>query len=141
VAATDGATALQPIDEACQIGIKIGVQRIAHTGLRREMHHIGKFIRLKQPSRSRSVSDVEFFEPKRRKAAQLTETSTLERGVIVVVEIVDPDDRAALLEKAANDMEPNESGGARHEYWRPVLHARLSPWYHQDASRTSGFLI
>ena len=129
MAAFDGAATLEHVEEAGQVCIDIGVridQRIAHTGLRREMHHIGELMRGEQLGHFGTICDIERLEAKRRKAAQLGEPRLLERGIVVVIEIVDPDDRASLLEQAARHMEPDESRRSGHQYLRTVLHAHSS---------------
>ncbi len=127
VAAGDRATAFQHIEETDQIGIHIGIrvrQRLADAGLGREMHHIGKPVRGKQSRHSVAVGDVQFLEFKRREASQLREPRLLESRIAMVVEIVDADDRASLLEQASRRVHPDEAGRAGHEYW-PALHAGL----------------
>ena len=94
------------------VGVRIG-QRIAHTGLRRQVNDAGDIAVLGDQVFHRSpVGDIQAFEAETVVAAKHIKARLLQRNVIVIIEIIDTDNLVAPLKKRARGMETNESGGA-----------------------------
>src|ERR1051326_7460198 len=101
---------------------------MTHPGLRGEMHHLRKAVRREQCCEARAVSQVALLEAKRGKCRKLVEPSALQRRIVIGVEVVESEDRAAPLQQASRDVIPDEScrpgdqdgivGGAHCVLWR-----------------------
>ena len=75
--------AFEHIAEADQIGVDIARridQRVAHAGLSREVHHIGKAVRGKQCRHPRPIGKIEPRETERGKAASSARRACLSAG-------------------------------------------------------------
>jgi hypothetical protein len=68
---------------------------MAHACLRPEMHYRLEALAGKQRSHASLVRQIEPYEAKTRLSLQLLEPRHLQRYVVVVVEIVEPDDLIA----------------------------------------------
>ena len=117
--------AFQDVLEAPEIRIDIDVwmaQRVAHACLRREMDHAGEAFPLEQSRHPRFVGKVEALEPELCLLLEDREAAFLDPRIVIVVDIVEPDDRPARSQKALGDMEADESGATRDEYlvWHEV---------------------
>src|SRR5436305_10740843 len=91
---------LEHVDEAHQIRPRVGVridQRIAHASLRREMHHARELMVRKQLCDGLAIREVQLLELKRSEAAKLLQSRILQRGIIIIIKVVYPDNRAPLL--------------------------------------------
>ena len=115
-------TGFQHIEETHQIRLAIDlrvVQRVTHTRLSRQMHHLGKALFAEQIQQCRLVDDVHFQEAKTRQARKFLEPRLLECYVVVVVEVVDPDHIVAVQAQAPGRMKADKTGSAgdenRHE--------------------------
>ena len=118
MAASGVPAALQHVQEPRNIGIDVvvrGGQRVAHARLGGEMHHIGEAVLLEQRRHPAAVVEIEFLEPERSVAGQLGDACLLEAGVVIGVEVVDPDHRTARRQQMPRDMEPDEPGRTRHQ--------------------------
>ena len=127
IAAAVVAAAFEYVEEAREVGIHVGVrmvERMANARLRRQMDHDGCALRGEQRGGAIAVGKVELLEPERRERRQLGEAGTLERDVVIRVEIVDADDGAALRGEAPRDVIADEARGAGDE--NRFLHHLLS---------------
>src|SRR5579885_1143403 len=118
MAAAIVAAAFEDVGKADQIGIDIskGIdQRIAHAGLRPEMYDIRKAVLGKEPRHPGAVREVELDEAKTLELCELGEPRLFQLGIIVGIQIVEPDHSASLLRQTAGDVITDESGGAGNE--------------------------
>ena len=108
---------LQQVEVAGDVGADIGARvfhRIAHAGLRGEMHDaVHAFER--HPVHRFVVGDVGAQEGKAGQAAQAREPGALQHRVVVAVEIVDADYRLAAAKERSGGMHADEAGDAGDE--------------------------
>jgi hypothetical protein len=93
------AAALKEIDKTDQIGVHIGVgvdQGIAHPGLGRQIDHRVELFLGKQGCGPFPIGHVESGMAKGGMGQQLSQTIPLELRIIVVVQIVEPNDLSGL---------------------------------------------
>ena len=110
--------AFQNVEEAGEVGIRIGVridQRVAHAGLRGEMHDVGKAMLGEQRRHAGAVGEIELDEAEAAILRELVEARLLERRIVVGVEIVEADDGAAIRQQPARHMKADEAGRAGDE--------------------------
>src|SRR5690242_6096649 len=103
--------ALENIDEADEVAIDIGVRirhGISHSRLRREVDHFVESLALEQAWHRRTIRDVHPFELKPGIGGELGEPGFLEPDVVIVVEVVDPDDFIALFKEPRGYMRSDE---------------------------------
>ena len=85
------------VDVAPHVGVRI-LQRIAHAGLRGEMHHARELLAREQRRNRRGIGEIELHEAETR-VREALQARLLERHVVVVVEIVEADDLVARLQQ------------------------------------------
>ena len=93
------------------VGLRI-VQRIAHAGLRGQMHDPVEALGGEQRRTRLRVADIEAVEGKARMRLQPREACLLELGIVIVVEVVDADDLVIALEQPLRDMHADEAGSS-----------------------------
>lgn len=109
---------LQNIDEAFEIGVRIGVrilQRVSDTGLGSQMHDNRKPKLFERRLHSRSVGKIELQKPKCGILLEKVKARQLERRIVVVVEIVETDDRLAGFQQTPCEMKADEPRATRDE--------------------------
>ena len=119
MAALVEAAAFQDVEEAFEIGIGIDVRvidRMADAGLSRQVDHLGEPMPCEQRSDARPIRKVGMNEFESRLLSQQIEPRPLERGIVEVVEIVEPDDLAAFGQQLTRDVKADETRGARDQY-------------------------
>src|SRR5690606_12620200 len=84
-------------------------------GLSREMHDPVEALSLEQLGHCRSVGEVELRELEVAVGLEQREARALQRGIVVLVQIVEPDDVVAPLEQALCGVKADEAGSARHQ--------------------------
>src|SRR3974390_171409 len=118
------AAAFQHVGETDEIGVDISMridERVAHAGLRREMHHVLEAMLCEQRCHAVALCEI---EPDKRKARQLFELSQagmLQRRIVVRIDIIDSDRRPTLFQQTARDMiadEPSRAGDENGTYRR-----------------------
>ena len=112
------AAALEDVHEAHQIAIDVGVgveQRVAHTGLGRQVNHALETFSGEQRGHRRPVGDVHLDEAKIALPRQAGQAGALEANVVLVVEVVDADDRVTATQEAQRGVHADETGGAGEE--------------------------
>src|SRR5882672_1539487 len=92
------------------------LDRIAHAGLGREVHHESKTMLRKQCGDRRTIREIGRHETELRMAAQDIQTGLLQGRIVVTVEIVEPDNGPALRQQPAGDMKPDKTCRTRDEY-------------------------
>ena len=100
------ATAFENIDEADHVAIDIGMgilQRIAHTGLRREVDHALRAFRREQGGNALAIGDI---QPRQ-----------LEARTVIIVEVVHPDHFVAARQQQLADVHADKPGGAGDQYF------------------------
>ena len=120
--------AFQDIGEADQIGVDIGIrvgQRVAHAGLGGEMHDVWKAVLGEQRGHGGAVGEIELGEAEACELGELGEPRLLQLGIVIGIEIVEPDNGAALLAQAAGDVIADEAGRPGHQNGL-VSHRRFS---------------
>ena len=96
--------AFENIGEADEIGIHIGVridQRMAHAGLRREMHHERKAMLREQGRHAGAIGEIELDKAKAVELGQLRQPRVFQLRIVISVQIVEPDNLAAIAPTAA----------------------------------------
>ena len=107
-------------DVAAQIGVGID-QRIAHPGLGRQVNDpVDVGMRVEQRPDRVPVGDIEAPKGEPVPALQKVQPRLLERHVVVVVEVVDPDHPFAPRQQSLRGMKPDKSGdpGDQHRHGR-----------------------
>ena len=109
---------LQQIDETDQIAPNVGVgvvERITHAGLSRQVNDAAGLPAREQSLQSHPVHDIGFdlvVAVDRCDSPGLLEAVALELRVVVVVEIVQPDDEIAARQQRGAHGLPDETGAA-----------------------------
>ena len=112
--------AFQHVDETREIGVDIGmrmVDRIAHASLCREMHHFCKTVPGKQAFHRCAIGEIDLLERETGLPAQDVQPRPLQRGIVIIVEVIEADHRAALGEQPARDVEADEPRNSGDQYW------------------------
>ncbi len=121
------AAAFEDIEGASHIAAHVGVrslQGITHTGLRREVHDAAEFLLRKQVAHRAIIRQVELHEAERGQLLQLSEPRLLEGDVVVLVEVVEPDDLVTPGQQALGRVKADESSRAGQQ----IFHRRPSVW-------------
>ena len=108
------AAAFEHVEEAGDIRLDIGVridQRMPHSRLRGEMHHLRKPPGGEQRGHFRPIGDVEPLEAEAREGGELFQPRLLEPHVVVRIEIVDADDGSAAFEQTTRHVKADEARG------------------------------
>src|SRR5579872_6064315 len=98
---------LKHVQEALYVGVRISVrifQRIAHPGLRREMNEGGESVLREQSSHRFAIGKIGFYEGEAWLLRQDIDARPLQRGIVIVVDAVEPDNRGARRQQALCDM-------------------------------------
>src|SRR3954451_10612831 len=106
----------QHVEEASQIRITIGmriVDRVAHAGLGSEVDDGRKSMLCKQLIGDCTIGEFELHETELRMLPQDIQPQLLQRRIIVAVQIVEPDNRAAFRQELTSDVKSDETGGTR----------------------------
>ena len=109
----------EDIEEAIEVGIGIDVrvcERMADAGLPREMDHPGETVPGEQRRDLGPIRKIGMNELESGLRPQQIEPRLLERGIVKVVEIVEPDDMTAFGQQLARDMKADETRGTRNQY-------------------------
>ena len=117
--------ALEDVGGADHVAFDVGqrvLDRIAHARLRREVDHALEPLAGEKPGHARAVREVELDEAEPRELLQHLEPRELEAHIVVVVEVVEPDDLVAALEQLAGRVIADEASGAGDQ----DLHSRPS---------------
>ena len=95
-------------------------QRIAHAGLGGEIDHPLRLFALEKLGNPSAIGNIEPRQRETRVGRQTRESCLLEGDVVVVVEIVYPDDFVAAREQALADMHADKTRGAGEQdfHWR-----------------------
>ena len=112
------AAALEHVGGADHVALDVGervLDRVAHARLRGEVDHALELLAGEQLGHARAVREVELDEAEPRQLLQQLEPRELEAHVVVVVEVVEPDDLVAALEELAGRVVADEAGGAGDE--------------------------
>ena len=119
VTATVAPAPLEYVDEAFEVGLRITggvIDRVANASLGSEMHHSGKSIVRKQRSDGRTIRQIGLHKVEPGLFTQDIQPRMFQRGIIVIVEIVQPDNMASFGQQLTRDMEANEACGPRNQY-------------------------
>lgn len=98
----------EPSDVAVHVGARV-LHRVAHTGLRRQVHHVGERHDVEELLEERRVVDVSLHD-EHPSAVQEPLARALEVRVVVVVEAVDAKHAVAAPLESHGDVGPNETG-------------------------------
>jgi hypothetical protein len=118
------ATALEEVHETDHIAVDVGMrilQRVAHTGLGRQIDDPLRPLGGEQGGDAVAVGDVEPGKPEARIGRQARQARFLQRHVVVVVEVVDPDHFVAARQQTLADMHADKSGGAGNQNFHWAL--------------------
>ena len=112
------AAALQDIHEPDQVAVHVGMwvlQRVTDAGLGRQMdHHLRLGVR-KQLLDGRAVRQIRFDKAEARPPCEQRQAIVLEPHVVVVVQVIQPDDLVALIEQPPADVKADEPRGSGHQ--------------------------
>src|SRR5215471_18436760 len=109
------ATALEDIEKTGEIGVEISVrifQRIANTGLGGQMHDWPELTLGKNALDSAPLGEIDLVESKFVKFVQDGQARLLQRLIVIIVDAVHTNHRAAGFKKTAGKSEANEACGA-----------------------------
>ena len=105
--------AFEHVEEAGEVGVGVGMrvdQRMAHAGLPREMHDLGKAMDREQVGHALAVGDIHPLEPEIGICPELCNASVLQPGIVVGIEIVDAHHIMPLHRQSTGDMHADEPG-------------------------------
>ena len=109
------AAALEDIEKTGEIGIEISVrifQRITNTGLGGQMHDWPEFALGKNAFDRVALGEIDLLERKSVKFIQDGQARFLQRWIVVIVDAVHADDRAAGCKKMPGKSKADEARGA-----------------------------
>ena len=111
---------LEHVGVADQVRLDIGIgilETVANPGLRSEMDDRIDFNAVGEPLQLVVVGKVDPLEPEAivELAGKIGEPRSLESGIIIIVEVVDPDHLVSALEKGARSRSANEPSSPRHQ--------------------------
>ena len=109
--------ALQDGHEPHEVGVHVGMgmgQGVAHTRLRGEVHDPLRLLGREDLLHRRAIGDVDAQEPEPRVTVKARQAGLFQAHLIVVVEVVEPDDLIAPLEQAYTQGRADETRGPRH---------------------------
>ena len=112
------AAAFQHVEGAGDVAAHVGVwvlERMAHAGLRREVHHALKFLAREERGHGRLVGEVELHEAKLRLHREAREARLLERNVVVLIQVIETDHLVTAREQPLGRVRADEAGGAGQE--------------------------
>jgi hypothetical protein len=107
----------EQVDVAREVGGDIGlriVDRIAHPGLRPQMHHPVDLRAIERRIERGHVREVECVEGEAvaARSGQRRDPITLQADLIIVVEVIDPDNNVPARQQALGEAVANKSGSA-----------------------------
>jgi hypothetical protein len=112
--------ALEDVEEALDVALGVGAgihQRIAHAGLRRQVHHEFEGPLVEHFLHGQAVFDGGLHEPEVPVVRQPGQPGFLEAHVVIVVEVVEARHLPAFLKAAERHVIADESGRAGYEYF------------------------
>ena len=112
-------------DVCIDVGLRI-LQRVSDARLRGEMHDAIGTLALEDVPESALIGIVDCFVLKPVATNQSGKARSLQRDIVVVVQIVDADNRVAAREQLRRDVRADESGASGDEH------------LHVDGSESSG---
>ncbi len=110
--------AFEYVERAEDVALDVGVglfQRVAHPRLSAQMHDAFEFFGGEQARHRIPIGQIRADEPERAVRREPGEARLLERDIVVIVQIVEPDHLVAAIEQALGGGSSNKSGGARNE--------------------------
>ena len=110
------ATPFEHIHEADEIAIYISMrifQRIPHASLRSEVHNPIKPVLSKQRRHARPIGQLPSYERKTGLGLQSCKPRLFEANIIIIVEIIEPDDRIPACQQHARHRRTDKPGGTR----------------------------
>ena len=102
------AAAFEDVHEADQIAVDVGVgvqQRVAHTGVGGQVDHPLETFAGKQRSHRRPVGDVPLDEAEIALPCEAGQAGALEANVVLIVKVVDADDRVTATKGALRGVQ------------------------------------
>src|SRR6266704_1064684 len=103
---------LQHVEEAFEVGIGVGmrmIDRMTHTGLRREVDDRRKPVFSEQLIDRRTIRQIDLHETEARISAQHLQPRLLQSRVIVSAEIIQADDAAAFGQQLTGDVKADKA--------------------------------
>src|SRR5258708_210999 len=104
--------ALEDVEKADDVAVGVSArvgQRVPHARLGGKVHHALEVLGLKQPGYGVGVADIRLHEPKSRMPGQQREATLLETGIVVCIEVVEPDDFITPVEQASRRVIADEA--------------------------------
>ena len=115
--------ALEDVGEADDIAVDVGVrvdQRVAHAGLRGQVHDAVELLLREQRRDALAVGHVHLHEAEVRVRRQARQPILLESRVVVVVEVVQAHDLVPARQQELRDVHADEAGRAGDEDFHVV---------------------
>ena len=109
---------LEYVGEPQQVAVDVGervLDRVPNSRLGREMYHAVEAFAREELGHSRAVGEIELLELECGLLLQDFEPRELQPHVVIIVEVIEPDDFLAPLQQLAGGVEADESGGAGDE--------------------------
>ena len=118
------ARAFDDVGKPDQVGVDVSAgvfDRIAHPGLRGEVHDGIEPALREQPGHALAVGDVGFFEFETGEGTQARQPRFFQADVVIVVEVVQPDDAVAAFQQPQRKGRTDETGSACYEDVHVIL--------------------
>ena len=120
---------LKDVHKSLQVRINISMwifQRIAHTGLRRQMNNMIRLFSGEQSFHYSAVSNIPLDEGKFSFGQKTIQTRLLQGHIIIIIHIVDTDDRITTRQQSFCTMHPDKSRSACYQYFHRSRHPLAS---------------
>ena len=108
----------QNIEEAFHVTTRVGMgigQRIANTGLGRQMDDASKPMRNKEGVKAGSIFEIEFRKLKPWMRRELREAGFFEPDIVIGIQVIQPEHGISALQEPLAQMKSDKPCGARNE--------------------------
>ena len=109
------AATFENVEKAREIGIEVGMgilQRVAHARLRGQVHHRTEAAVAEDGLGTLAVGKIELVKSEVLELPQHRKPRFLERGVIIIIDTVNADDRTAAFKKPPRQRKADKARGA-----------------------------
>src|SRR6185437_1643189 len=113
------AAAFEDVPECDEIVAQVGLgalERMAYAGLRRQVDDSVEAPALEQRRAGGGIGEIDLLESKAGTSGELCDARTLQRDVVVRIEIVDAGDARTRREERARGVHADESGRSGHQH-------------------------
>ena len=107
------ATSLKDVNKTHNVAVDVRVrvlQRVPDPGLCRQMNHLVEPTLTEQRLHARAIRHVQLLKREARPTREARQPRVLQRGIVIVVQIVDADDLVAPLQERDRNVGADEAG-------------------------------